>query len=391
MSSSPLLELNDLYNLSTARIELSNTQIQAAAQVAQAIQNLDQRWQAYRSALGLFGFEQWLVAQTSGQNPEFRLEQLPQQRSDVAYVHYYDADRQTTREPLKLCLISVDAPIEPEVNLASAIFDDISTIAHFYVLIEVAEDEGMIAVRGFLTNAQYQQYQGQLTQSADQTYTLPLVWFDLDPAHLLLYLRCLDTIALALPNVEIMPEVAISPDRRNTVINVAQWFQDQIDQLATELGWMLMPEMAAGGLRSIGAMPEIAAPSELQQRFQLLRETLLTEGVEVLEVARGAYRQLNLGQQNITVYALTWPLAEAEWSLVIALEREIDNAAASISLSIRDAERVLVETSLDNSSSQVLYAQVIGDLAECFWVTVTTSDGDVLELEPFQFGAEGIA
>lgn len=52
-------------------------------------------------------------------------------------------------------------------------------------------------------------------------------------------------------------------------------------------------------------------------------------------------------------------------------------------LEMRDETQQLSEQSLEDTSRGILYAQVIGNQGEQFWVTVTANDEAVFEIPPF--------
>lgn len=55
----------------------------------------------------------------------------------------------------------------------------------------------------------------------------------------------------------------------------------------------------------------------------------------------------------------------------------------TLKLEVRDETQQLFEQSLEDTSRGILYAQVIGNQGEQFWVTVTANDEAVFEIPPF--------
>jgi Protein of unknown function (DUF1822) len=168
-------------------------------------------------------------------------------------------------------------------------------------------------------------------------------------------------------------------------INVSLWLQDQLDAVAQELSWVLMPVLtptAASALRS--------GVDELDRIFS----TLNLGNVDIPPSARGAYRELRWGQTNLRLYALTWALPPLnkvpEWTLLLVLGAHAGttNVPIGTRLRVRDSMQVLVDQPFtDAVSDTYLYAQVVGTLNEQFWVSIDMANGAVVTI-PFTFQSE---
>lgn len=171
---------------------------------------------------------------------------------------------------------------------------------------------------------------------------------------------------------EVIATVAIA----QPLLNVGYWLRNQLDTVAQELGWMLMPSLVLSGLRSF------------QEDFDQIRAELEQQGIHIPLAARGAYRDLECEQGSLRLYAVTWILSETsanpEWILLIALgsqpQAQMPN---TLKLEVRDETQQLFGQSLEDTSRGILYAQVIGNQGEQFWVTVTANDEAVFEIPPF--------
>jgi hypothetical protein len=75
--------------------------------------------------------------------------------------------------------------------------------------------------------------------------------------------------------------------------------------------------------------------------------------------------------------------------LLVADSPDLSQGASpieTIQLAVRDAEQTLfdqVKTRTQNPA--ILYAQVVGQQDECFWVTVTVNQDTVYAIPPFGF------
>jgi hypothetical protein len=297
---------------------------------------------------------------------------------------------------------------------------------------QVEESEQQVAISGFINYEQYRSYQQtvRLQIEQDWTYTLPQSWFNSDPNALLLNLRCLNPDAIQLPanipSIEtntvtalkqklaiIKPQLqnlypwelltvnegiillsnpdlinwvykAATPSLVQPLINVGLWLNNEIDRVAQELGWMLMPLPALSQLRSLRS---------LQENFDQIRASLEQQGVYIPPSARGAYCDLDSEQTSLRMYAITWEVTETpdnpEWTLLIALgsqpQAQMPN---TLTLEVRDETKQLFEQSLLDTSQGILYTQVIGNWNERFWVTIT-ADNTVFEIPPFGLELEG--
>jgi hypothetical protein len=347
-----------------------------------------------------------------------------------AYANLLGAVCNVRVEPFKLCLVTPGSYIDSFVNLPNAVFDLPDFAAHFYVLIQVVEEEQQVAVSGFLSYEQYRQHQASLQTNSDWTYTLPLSWFNRDANALLLNLRCLDESSIHLPTTAsvqrsaiaslqqklttlqsqlqtqplwnlLTPEegatllsnpnlvnwvyeasaLPVSSSPRLPLINVSRWFRDRLDSVAEELGWLLLPSPALPAIRS------------LRKEFDSVRSSLEQRGVRIPPEARGAYQDLRWNGGDLRLYAVTWLLMESEqpeWILLVALSVQSQvQILRSLKLEVREETKQLFKQTLtENFDSAVLYAQVIGNWGDQFWVTVTANEEAVFEIPPFSFEIE---
>ncbi len=416
-----LTDLLDWKSLNATLTELLPEQLQRAARLSQSIRFPDQRWQVYLAALAALGFEQWLWDRA----PDLRVQSVGASIWQPSYANLIAAVCNVHVGDFKLCIGTYSSLNDNQVSFPSAVFDIPDFAAHFYVLLEVEEEQQQVAVSGFLNYEQYCRYQqiAQIQTEADWTYTLPLTWFNPNPNALLLNLRCLESDAIVLPttaSAQQLSDEAVrqkllslqsqlptqplwelltleegktllrNPDLVNWVyeltfprfqplINVGLWLRNQIDPVAQELGWMLMPSLTSE-LRS------------WEEEFDQIRAALEDKGVHIPPTARGAYRDLRLRQGSLRLYAVMWVLSSEldcqEWMLLIALSPSQSQMPMHLKLEVRDETKQLFEQSQDDSNQGILYAQVIGNWGERLWVKVIVDFDAVFELTPFSFELE---
>ncbi|BAY28745.1 hypothetical protein NIES2107_05770 [Nostoc carneum NIES-2107] len=410
----------DWYSLNETRTELLPEHFQRAASLSQSIHFSQQRWQVYLCALGVLGFEQWLKQRASDLEVNINSASIWQ----AATADLLSAACNIQVGTFKICIITASV-LTDEHRVPNAVFDIPNFAAHFYVLMQVEEEQNQVAVSGFMNYEQYQRYQAtaQLPVAEDWTYTLPQLWFNPDANDLLLNLRCLNSDAIKLPltsrptnstplkqklttikpqlqkqqpwelltvgegitllsNPELINWVhkAANPSLIQPLINVCLWLNNQIDQAAQELGWMLMPLPAFSQLRS-------SQLRSLQDDFEQIRAGLEQQGVYIPNTARGAFRDLDCEEGSLRLYAIMWVLSEdsanPEWMLLVAVGSQPERPMPhTLTLEVRDETQILFDETLPDTSLGILYAQVIGDWNEKFWVTVVT-DEVVFEIPPF--------
>ena len=434
--------LFDFERLPTSAIIFSPDEINQAVEFSSQIHNSTHQWQTYLNALALFAFEKWL---------EERDDSLTINREQCTVLQPAIANAISTVSNLqvgefKLCLIATGSLTSEEITLPRAVVDLPEYIPHFYVLIEVLEEQESAGFQGFLS---YQQLTERLANvnlvpQEDWTYQLPLTWFEDNSDRLLLYLRCLEPEALPLPTVPperaynlsrmqneltaLLPQLQVperelwqvlnweqgtavltSPELLNWVynlhdlpvetriaslqnhlldliklltqpaINVGRWLWDELDNLALEFSWVLLPIAPATAMRSPG------------EEFTAIKSQLQQQGLEIPLQARAAFKDLLLAGFQLRLYAVTWHLVSESdphlWTLLLVLGAPSgNNLPYNLKLRVSDQTGILVEQGINQETGgSYLFTRVIGSWDEKFLVSVRLMDGIELTLPPFAF------
>ena len=391
--------------LNSTETELSPEQLHRAAQLSQTIHQADQRWQVYLSALGALGFQQWISDRASDLTLDLDRASIWQPGS----ANLLSAACSVRVNRFKLCVISVGSSGEETIQVPIAALDLPDLAAHFYVVMQVLEEEEKTAVLGFFTYEQFRQ--ASLVAESDWTYSIPRTWLNFDPNLLLLNLRCLESSAIRLPAITNPSTVALrerlsdlrsqlrsqppwevlTPEEGLTFIsdptlvqtmfetipatNIGLWLNNQLDTVAQTFGWILMPLPAVSQMRAL-------------QDFDSIRSSLEQRRVQIPATARGAYRTLRSTNGSVRLYAVTWMLSASEWTLLIALGAEPETPMPRpLTLEVRDEAQCLFEQTLEETEHSILYAQVIGDRSEQFQVLVSINQ-DHFEIPKFGFDLE---
>jgi Protein of unknown function (DUF1822) len=240
--------------LSIDHIELSTEQVEAAQQLAQSSQ--ENRWTVYLQMLARLAVQQWLTDRA----PDLSVHaSLPQPLSAAVLS---DVSRLTVGE-FQIRIITAGNFLDTTLSLPVACLDLPNGRSHFYVTVEVIEEQQQARITGFCNDAQLLQYQQStpLYPTADRTYALPQSWFDSDANTLLLQLRCLEPSAISLTSDISNPAhqaESVSLPFQPRAINVATWIQNQLDDLAQGMEWLLLPA-------SSGMMPALRGQEKLEQ------------------------------------------------------------------------------------------------------------------------------
>ncbi|MBD1848177.1 DUF1822 family protein [Cyanobacteria bacterium FACHB-63] len=131
----------------------------------------EKKWQTYLNALALQGLEKWLR------------DRLPNQaiHQDINYI---EAVGYLTVKEFSVCVITTEHVLDEVVQIPCFVLDKPDLAAHFYIVIEVSEEQGEIMIRGILRHDQFPS--AEWTRSVnDEFYQFPLDWFDAEPNHLL--------------------------------------------------------------------------------------------------------------------------------------------------------------------------------------------------------------
>jgi len=431
--------------LSESMISLEPAKIEQAMVNSRAITNPEQQWQTYLNSLALFGVEQWLQ-QRAG---ELSLNQEQASILQQSYASVIPAVCNVLVNDFKLCLIATANQPDEEVAIPRAAIELPEFIPHFYVVVAIYEEQAQVMIHSLLRYDQLAARLGTIQPDADWTYPIPLDWFDPNPDRLLLYLRCADPAAIALPApmpdrtsalttlqtqlLHLLPQlqgrdrpwweiltweqakaILTTPPLLNWIltphtplptpdsphlsdllqlltrpmINVNNWFQGQLDELAQQLSWALLPPLSSQ-MRSRGSNVTLSS-----EDFEVIVTQLQRQGVTLRPDAQTAFSNLRIGAVPVRLCVITGTLQEAgqppEWSLLVVVGPAPDNRLpAGTSLRISDTTGILVQRSLTpEQDDEYLFSEIFGTLDERFLVTITVPDGTSLSLPPFSFGTD---
>ncbi|WP_414529441.1 DUF1822 family protein [Nodularia chucula] len=426
--------------LSPAAVHLSSEQIIQAVDLSNKVFNISRKWQTYINGMALLAFEEWL--QERANTLTIRREKCTVLQPALANAIPVVANLQVGE--FKICLISTGNLYDSEIALSQLVVDLPEYVPHFYVLVEVLEEQASAIISGFISYQELteKRVRANLQPEADWTYKLPLNWFDSDANNLLLNLRCLKPTAIILP---VIPDhrphisstmqsnlIAFLPQLQSPecelweiltweqgtavfthpellgwiyncqqqtsnsglktnlkdlfklctqpALNVGRWLWDELDELAQEFSWKLLPSFT----------PAVSMRSPTEE-FQTIVNQLQHRGLEIPSQARGAYQDLLLAGIPLRLYAMTWHLlSETDshlWTLLLVLGTTSQNTLPShLKLRVSDQTSVLLEQGINQEQGETyLFTRVVGNWDEKFLVSVSLMDGVEINLPPFTF------
>ncbi|MBL1177178.1 DUF1822 family protein [Pantanalinema sp. GBBB05] len=435
--------------LSESIIALDPAMIEQVMAGSRSIANPNQQWQTYLHTLAFFGVEQWLH-QRAG---DISLNQEPAAMLQLPYVSVIPAVCHLVANGFKLCLIAIAGQPDAEVAIPRAAIELPEFMPHFYVVVTIYEEQAQVMIHSLLRYDQLATRVVTIPPDADWTYPIPLNWFDQHVDRLLLYLRCANPDAIALPKsisehlsalttmqtelLQLLPQLQTSdrpwwqlltweqakvilttPPLLNWIftpqpssplpaidspppylsdllqlltrpmINVSHWLQDQLDDLAQQLSWVLLPPLSSQ-MRLKQGRSTLSS-----EDFEAIVTQLQRQGVTLLPNARAAFSNLVIGTIPARLCVITGTLQEAgqppEWSLLVVLSPAPGNHLPyGTRLRISDTTGILVQRSLTpHQDDEQLFAEIFGTFDERFLVTITVPDGASLSLPPFSFSRD---
>ncbi|MGF1524856.1 MAG: DUF1822 family protein [Leptolyngbyaceae cyanobacterium] len=257
-----------------------------------------QQWQSYLNALALLGFKQWL----SERLPEHPIVRLLVPFGAVSYVEV---------RRFRVCLIAVEHVLNEFVCIPQSVVDQPVLAAHFYVVLEVSEEQALVTMRGFWRFDELINYRDHHNcQGQESYYQLPLASIDAESNHFLLYCRTVQPAAIA-------SEASVSQKRTaesfavpigaatpfaerlkasptQTTTKLTQWLQDAFDPNWQTIDQLINPEAyLALGTRNIEPVARRGKLINLGVQFEQKTVALLVNVTSEIEGKLGVLVQLH--------------------------------------------------------------------------------------------------
>jgi hypothetical protein len=169
-----------------------------------------QQWQTYLNVLALQSLEEWLNR---------RLRDCTVEPNEINTDCYLKVGE------FKLCVIATEHVLDEIVNIPESAIKIPEKQAHFYILLEVLEEQQQAILRGIVHREELVNYCTlNQTQSPKGCYQLPLALFDNEPNHLLFYFQFTEATALPLHIASTEEKKLVNIKQNRTKLN--RWLQD---------------------------------------------------------------------------------------------------------------------------------------------------------------------
>ena len=442
LSTTKLPMILEFQQLPPEAISLSPSQINLALEASNQVVDESKQWQTYLNALSLFAFENWL--ESRGNSFNINREECTVFQSALANLIPTVANLKIG--DFKVCLITTGNFIDEQIDISRRVVDLPEYVPHFYVLVEVIEEEEKAVIQGFISYQELLERQQSINLKPDYnwTYEIPLIWFCNEADRLLLYLRCLEPTAISLPIIpsnrvesldlikaeliKILPQLqtkelweALTWEQATLVLTnreLIDWIynlQNQnieetlqittlqqhlsdifklITQPAINVGRWLWDELDVLAQESWNLLPNITPQPVMRspvEEFTVISSQLQQRGLEIPVQARGAYQNLSLAGIPLRLYAVTWHLLSEDeplsWTLLLILGTPaLESLPHNLNLRVSDQTGILVEQKVNPEwGNSYLITRVVGNIDEKYLVTVSLGDGVEITLPTFAF------
>lgn len=223
-------------------IWLEAEDFEEAVKISKRVTDEAHQWQMYLNSLALIGFERWVKQRYPDLSVNLDSCSL------FESVNITEAVCNLKVGEFKVCLLVVEE-LGDKVSVPKVVVDLPELVAHFYVVVEVLEEEERVILGGFLRYDELVNYRSSvnLEASGDERYQLPLSSFDSEMNHLLFYSRYLAPSAIILPVIQ---EGEVKRDIADKLVGatgeslgkLSRWLDNIFDA-----GWQTLDQVLAAG------------------------------------------------------------------------------------------------------------------------------------------------
>ncbi|MEB3216755.1 MAG: DUF1822 family protein [Nostocales cyanobacterium 94392] len=193
------------------------------------ITNATDAWQVYLNTLALLALEVWLQ------------ERLPNQVV-LRDINFIATAGNLKIGEYKFCAIATEHLLSETIAIPQQLIANPESSAHFYVVLEVLEEQEEVVIRGFLPHKQLVEVKSNLELPISEgCYQVPLTLFDIEPNHLLLYQHYVKAAEFAVSvasNKVTQVSENVSKILHSTATKLSEWLQGVIDE-----GWQTIDSL----------------------------------------------------------------------------------------------------------------------------------------------------
>jgi Protein of unknown function (DUF1822) len=210
-------------------IWLEREDFDEARAISSQVNSEAHQWQTYLNVLGLLAFEQWIST---------RIAEQPIHRN-----HSVENSCYLKVGEFKFYLIATEHLLDEVVTIPKKAVDKAELTAHFYVIVEVSDEQEEVILRGFL---RYDQLKNHCSSKNLQNgyYQLPLSSFDVESNHLVHYCHYLEPNAIPLPVASNeSSSKSVQKYVSSTRTKLSQWLQGVFDESWQAVEIFINPEI----------------------------------------------------------------------------------------------------------------------------------------------------
>ena len=213
----------EYYEIASQQSQLSESECQSVYEPGRE----SVRWQTYLASLAQLSCQDWLQEKL----PKMSISLVTSENSPVRYLDM---------NGFRLCIIATAHVLDEIISIPQAAIETPQP-AHFYVAIEVLEEQQEAVLRGFLSYSALQaSAQRVVLPTGAIVYCLPLYALDAEPNHLVSYIQQLSPSAIALPS-------ALSPNpsaQTPAITKLSVWLDETVSTGWQAIEALLNPQMA---------------------------------------------------------------------------------------------------------------------------------------------------
>ncbi len=207
-----LIETSDFRLLIPEEIWLEQKDYDLAKPLSEIEETEEKKWQAYINLLGTFALERWLKENLSNES----IQRTLNPNNTYSYLQ---------QKEFKFCILTQEEFLQEGMMIPKYLIDNLDYVAHFYVAMEVLEEEEVAIIRGFISYDKLSQLSLQTIEN--NNYWLFLDYLDPEPNHLLMTCKYLDPSTIPLPQNVVKQ---VKETVQNTIVNLSNWFDGIIEE-----------------------------------------------------------------------------------------------------------------------------------------------------------------
>ncbi len=330
-------------------VYLETEDFEQAKNISDTFPNPDQKWQIYINCLAYFGFTKWVkfrLENVSINNQDCSLfNNLPEYRENIDMIYNLRVG------DFKVCLIPVESLTDSGINIPISLLKSPKFASHFYVLIEVLEEEKQVIIKGLI---RYDQVMKNLPMiNFGRCTNLSVSSFDPEPNNLLAYLQYLSPDAIALPT--------------DSIVNLRDWLLGGFEETWEAIDEVLDPQINYSAFRFRYQPKVVEKKIKRVERVERLKKIHLGNSGGEIGLVMGISSDYKLEKDaEIKVWAEIYPLNQT-------------HLPSGLKLMILDEEETVVmdETIADHYLQYTL--DFTGTPGEKFNVKIVSGDVSIRE------------